>query len=163
MIGALDFCARQKTRRARHTARWIRGKTGTRGRGYEGFGDGRHGFALSKSAMLFFRYRLSQARVAYFFQLNRPQVVKGTTMLFVLGIFVVAILHFVTSFFLSFGAGISQSKTLKLASYLLTFPLQHIPNGFKLPGLLDWLPWVIVSLCWGWTICTASVRLAQLI
>ncbi len=73
---------------------------------------------------------------------------------FALGVLGVAALHFVVSFFLAFAAGISESRLLKVASNVLTFPLQFIPNQFALPGVLNWLPWVLLSLGWGVGLCS---------
>lgn len=72
---------------------------------------------------------------------------------FALGVLAVAGIHFLVSFFVAFAAGISSSPTLKFLSHFLTFPLPFIPSSFELPGILNWLPWVLVSLCWGFAIC----------
>jgi len=78
---------------------------------------------------------------------------------FAFGVLGVAAVHFVVSFFVSFAAGISTSLPLKIAAGILTFPLSYIPNTFNLPGWANWLPWVLLSLCWGFAVCS-GVRLA---
>ena len=76
-----------------------------------------------------------------------------TKILFAFPVLAIAVLHFVTSFFVAFAAGISESQPLKIAANILTFPLHLIPKGFDLPGLLSWLPWAALSLCWGLGVC----------
>ena len=73
----------------------------------------------------------------------------GSKVAFAVGVLGVAAAHFVVSFFVAFAAGISEGRLLKVVANVLTFPLQFIPKQFELPGLLNWLPWVVVSLCWG--------------
>ncbi len=70
-------------------------------------------------------------------------------MAFALGVLVVAAIHFVVSFFVAFASGISDSPALKIATNTLAFPLPLLPKGVELSGLLNWLPWVALSLCWG--------------
>lgn len=85
---------------------------------------------------------------------------KGNKMAFAVGVLGVAAAHFAVSFFVAFGAGISDSRPLTLAANVLTFPLSFVPKQFELPGMLNWLPWVALSLGWGWGICSLLRALA---
>lgn len=78
------------------------------------------------------------------------------TGLFAIAVVGIAIVHFITSFFTAFAAGISapgESPFLQIVSQILTFPLWLIPNDFALPEPLGLLPWFLLSLCWGLAIC----------
>ncbi len=69
-------------------------------------------------------------------------------MRFALLVAVFALLHGFASFFVSFAAGISQPNSWwKVASSILTFPLQLVPD--KTPDWLGLPLWALVSLCWG--------------
>jgi len=84
----------------------------------------------------------------------------GSKMAFAVGVLGVGAAHFIVSFFVAFAAGISEGRLLKVVANVLTFPLQFIPRQFELPGLLNWLPWVVVSLCWGLGVCSLLRALA---
>jgi hypothetical protein len=73
----------------------------------------------------------------------------GLSMRFALSTLAFAIVHFVLSFAFSFAAGISSTPGWKIASAILTFPINLIPGSFELPGIFTWTPWVLLSLLWG--------------
>lgn len=79
---------------------------------------------------------------------------------FALSVLVVAALHFGTSFFVSFAAGISPpGSAWQIASKILMFPLLSLGEGMdNLPGILPWLLWAGLSLGWGLLICTLVRR-----
>ncbi|MBC8161010.1 MAG: hypothetical protein H7Z42_07305 [Roseiflexaceae bacterium] len=78
----------------------------------------------------------------------------SSKILFAVGIFAVALAHFITSFFVAFAAGISapdESRVLRVLAAILTFPLSFVPDDF--PEALGLTPWILLSLCWGLAIC----------
>ena len=76
-------------------------------------------------------------------------------MTFALAVLAVAAIHFVLSFFVAFAAGVGGGPLFTVLASILTFPLNLLPKGLSLPGLLNWLPWALLSLGWGATICYA--------
>lgn len=68
---------------------------------------------------------------------------------FGLGVAAIAVLHFVTSFFVAFAAGIGSSQALKLAANILAFPLPLLPESFNPPDFVLWMLWAAISLVWG--------------
>lgn len=84
--------------------------------------------------------------------------------MFALGVVVVAVLHFATTFFALFAVGISgesENRLLSIIANFFTFPLQFIPNNFELPAGLGLLPWFLVSLLWGFAICSLIRLIAR--
>jgi hypothetical protein len=76
----------------------------------------------------------------------------GVLILWALGL---AIAHFITSFFVSFAAGIGGNTPMgtvfTLISKILTFPLwlSKDNNSDEPQTLLMWWPWATLSLVWG--------------
>ena len=67
--------------------------------------------------------------------------------------------HFISSFLLAFTGGISGGAA-KVAADILLFPLSVIqggPDGF----LFFLVPWILLSLLWGWGLLTLLRVLRQ--
>ena len=82
-------------------------------------------------------------------------------MAFLLAVLGVGVLHFFVSFSVGFAAGVSSDRSLRILTTILTFPLNLLPPKLELPGLLNWLPWVAVSLTWGYGICSLARLLTR--
>jgi hypothetical protein len=87
---------------------------------------------------------------------------KTSTILFIMQALGLAVLHFVTTFFIGFTTGIgSGGPFLNIINTILTFPLSVINLSPSEPAWLGWGAWVGLSLIWGFGVAYLLRRLTR--
>ncbi|HEX8549977.1 MAG TPA: hypothetical protein VF681_00340 [Abditibacteriaceae bacterium] len=86
---------------------------------------------------------------------------RSDKILFGLSVVGVAALHFLSSFVLLFMAGTTGGAFVKALALVLTFPFALFDGPDELSPFVFWCGWIVVSLAWGFAICSVIRRLTR--